>query len=277
MHVRPDAPTLAELQGRFASALRAGDAVRDEAVGRLADCIVDDGLAPARRVQVYRNNARAMFEGALERTYPVLRRQVGEDAFREFAREYRAVHPSRSGDLHWVGREFASWLAPRVAGDGSAWLADLARLEWACEESLVAARHEALGAAELGRVAAELLAGVGLDLQPCMRTVASAFPIWSAWRAAQTDSSGESLDPGLGPQHVVVTCGADGLVLHSLPADEFQFVAALGRGEPLGMALESAGLDVEKLPGVLAWLFGEALVTALRIPAMGDPARGETE
>lgn len=277
MHSPPEFPTLAELQRRFASALRAGDAVRDEAADGLADCIVDDGLAPARRVQVYRNNGRAMFEGALERTYPVLRRQVGEDAFRGFAREYRAVHPSRSGDLHWVGREFASWLALRLAGGGSAWLADLARLEWACEESLVAARHGALEAVELGRVAPELLAEVGLELQPCVRTVASAFPIWSAWRAAQADRSGELLDPGLGPQHVVVTCGAEGLVLHSLPADQFRFVAALGQGEPLGMALESAGLDVGDLPGILAWLFGDGLVTALRMPARDDPGSGETE
>jgi hypothetical protein len=237
---------------------------------------VDDGLAPARRVQVYRNNVRAMFDGALERTYPVLRRQVGEGVFRDFAREYRAEHPSRSGDLHWVGREFAAWLAPRVATGGSAWLADLARLEWACEESLVAARQEPLNAGELGRVAPELLAEVGLELQPYVRTVASAFPIWSAWRAAQTDSSGESLDPGAGPQHVVVACGGDGLVLHSVPADQFRFVAALGRGEPLGMALESAGLEVEKLPAVLAWLFGEGLVTALRAPATDGPGSGET-
>ena len=271
MKSRPDSPTLAELQGRFASALRAGSAGVDEAVGALADCIVDDGLAPARRVQVYRNNARAMFEGALERTYPVLRRQVGEAAFSGLAREYRAEYPSRSGDLHWVGREFAAWLAPRVAGSGSAWLADLARLEWACEESLVAEWLPALGPEELGRVAPEALAEVGFELQPCLRTVDSEFPIWSAWRAGQAEASGEPLDLALGPQQVVVTCGEDGLVLHSLPAEQFRFVVAIGGGAPLGTALESARLDVEQLPGVLAWLFGHGLVSALRIPANDSP------
>lgn len=271
MNSPPDSPTLEELQGRFASALRAGGAGVDEAVSALADCIVDDGLAPARRVQVYRNNARAMFEGALERTYPVLRRQVGEAAFGGLAREYRNEHPSRSGDLHWVGREFAAWLAPRVAGRGSAWLADLARLEWACEESLVAARLPALDPEELGRVAPEALAEVGFELQPCLRTVDSAFPIWSAWRGGQAESSGEPLDLGLGPQQVVVACGEDGLVVHSLPAEQFRFVVAIGGGAPLGAALESAGLDVEQLPGVLAWLFGNGLVTALRTPADDDP------
>ena len=233
---------------------------------------------PARRVQVYRNNARAMFEGALERTYPVLRRQVGDEQFAALAQGYRAEHPSRSGDLHWVGEKFASWLAPRVAADGRAWLADLARLEWACEEAMVAARLPPLAPAELARVAPETLAEVGLALQPCLRTVSSPFPVWSAWRAGQARMRGRiPVDLALGAQHVVVTCGETGLVLHSLPEDQFLFVAALAGGAPLGSAVESSALDVEALPGMLAWLFGEGLVTALRIPTNETLSAGEME
>jgi hypothetical protein len=273
----PDAATLAHLQGRFAAALRESGPESEAAIRQLADCIVDDGLEPARRVQVYRNNARAMFEGALERTYPVLRRQVGDDQFAALAQGYRAEHPSRSGDLHWVGEKFASWIAPRVAADGRAWLADLARLEWACEEAMVAARLPPLAPAELARVAPEMLAEVGLVLQSCLRTVSSRFPVWSAWRACQVDGSGEPVDLALGAQHVVVTCGDTGLVLHSLPEEQFLFVATLAGGASLGSALELTALDVEALPGMLAWLFGEGLVTALRIPASDFALDGELE
>jgi hypothetical protein len=266
VNLPPDAATLAHLQGRFAAALRESGPESEAAIRQLADCIVDDGLEPARRVQVYRNNARAMFEGALERTYPVLRRHVGDDQFAALAQGYRAEHPSRSGDLHWVGEKFASWIAPRVAADGRAWLADLARLEWACEETIVGARLPPLAPAELARVAPETLAEVGLVLQPCLRAVSSPFPVWSAWRACQVDGAGEPVDLALGAQHVVVTCGETGLVLHSLPEDRFLFVSALAGGAPLGSAVESSALDVEALPGMLAWLFGEGLVTALRIP-----------
>jgi hypothetical protein len=271
----PEAATLARLQGRFAAALRESGAEPETAIHQFADCIVDDGLEPARRVQVYRNNARAMFEGALERTYPVLRRQVGDQQFGVLSRSYRAEHPSRSGDLHWVGEEFASWLASRVAGEDRAWLADLARLEWACEEAMVAARLSPLAPAELARVAPETLAEVGLVLQPCLRTVSSPFPVWSAWRAYQVDGAGEPVDLALGAQHVVVTCGDTGLVLHSLPEDRFLFVTALAGGAPLGRAVESAALDVEVLPGMLAWLFGEGLVTALQIPTNENTLDGE--
>ena len=277
MNSPPEAATLSDLQGRFAAALREAGQESEAAIRQLAECIVDDGLAPARRLQVYRNNARAMFEGALERTYPVLRRQVGDEQFAALARSYRAEHPSRSGDLHWVGEKFASWLAPQVAADGRAWLAELARLEWACEEALVAARLPPLAPAELGRVAPEALAEVGLALQPCVRTVSSPFPVWSAWRAGQTDGAGDPVDLALGAQHVVVTCCDAGLVLHSLPEQQHRFVAALAGGATLGSAVELAALDLEELPGLLAWIFGEGLVTALRVPADDSFSAGGVE
>ena len=277
MNSPPEAASLSELQGRFAAALREAGPQSEAAIRQLADCIVDDGLAPARRLQVYRNNARAMFEGALERTYPVLRRQVGDAQFAELAGRYRIEHPSRSGDLHWIGEQFASWLAPQAAADGRAWLAELARLEWACEEAMVAARLPPLAPAELARVAPETLAEVGLVLQPCLRTVGSPFPVWSAWRAGQPESALEDVDLALGAQYVVVTCCDTGLVLHSLPEQQFLFVAALAGGATLGSAVESAALDLEALPGLLAWIFGEGLVTALRVPDDDNYLTGEVE
>ena len=275
MNSPPEAATLSDLQGRFAAALREPGPQSELAIRQLAECIVDDGLAPARRLQVYRNNARAMFEGALERTYPVLRRQVGDEQFAALARRYRAEHPSRSGDLHWVGERFAPWLAARVAADGGSWLAELARLEWVCEEAMVAARLPPIAPADLGQVAPETLAEVGLVLQPCVRTVSSRFPVWSAWRAGQVDGTGEPVDLALGAQHVVVTCGDTGPVLHSLPEEQFLFVAALAGGGSLGSAVDSSALDVQALPGMLAWLFDEGFVTALRIPASESPLNGE--
>jgi hypothetical protein len=257
----PEAASLSELQGRFATALREAGPQSEAAIRELAECIVDDGLAPARRLQVYRNNAQA----------------VGEEQFADLARRYRAEHPSRSGDLHWIGEHFASWLAPQAVADGRAWLAELARLEWACEESMVAARLPPLAPAELARVAPETLAEVGLVLQPCLRTVGSPFPVWSAWRAGQLESALEDVDLALGAQYVVVTCCDTGLVLHSLPEQQFLFVAAMDGGATLGSAVESAALDIEALPGLLAWIFGEGLVTALRVPDDDNSQTGEVE
>ncbi len=266
MNSRPDAPTLAVLQWRFAAALRVSGAETAAAVAGLADSVVADGLAPASRIQVYRNNGRAMFEGALGRTYPVLRRRVGEASFSGLARAYRAAHPSRSGDLHWVGRDFPSWVARHLAGTEYAWLGDLARLEWACEEALVGERRPALDRSTLAQVAPESLGDVGLVLQPNLRTIHSGHPIWSVWRENQPDSPGAPVDFAIGAQHVVVTCSDEGLALHSLAADRCAFVDALAAGASLASALDASGLAVGALPGMLAWLFGEELVVDLREP-----------
>jgi len=286
----PEALPLAELQARFASALRAGVPRSNEAASEfpsdvtlprvsttaLAECIVDDGLAPAARVQVYRNNVQAMFEGALARTYPVLKRRVGEDYFARLAVEYRQDHPSQSGDLHWVGMHFPEWLGLRAAGSDYAWLADLARLEWACEEVLVSDSLPAAQADALARVPPEDVADALLSLQPRLQLVSSAFPVWSVWQANQPGAPGDAVDPSLGPQQVVVAPDAVGLVLHSLPVDQFRFVEELAAGRTLGRALDASGLAVERLAATLAWLFGAGLVTAVSPRNAYSHGEGET-
>jgi hypothetical protein len=260
----PDGLPLAELQARFAAALGAGGIQSDSPAAALAECIFDDGLSPAARVQVYRNNVRALFEGALARTYPVLRQRVGEDFFARLATEYRQQHPSQSGDLHWTGRRFPEWIGSRMADTDYAWLADLARLEWACEEALVSEWLPPAPAGSLAHVPPESLADALLSLQPGLRTVASAFPVWSVWQANQPGATREAIDPSLGPQQVVVAPDADGLVLHSLAAGQFGFVEQLAAGRSLGQALEASGLAIELLAETLGWLFGAGLVTDVR-------------
>ncbi len=94
---------------------------------------------------------------------PVTQRRVGADFFRQLAHEYRARHPSRHGDLHWIGEAFPAWLASRMAGTGYEWLADLARLEWACEESAPQRICEPAGLESLGRFDADVAAAPGAD------------------------------------------------------------------------------------------------------------------
>jgi hypothetical protein len=272
----PEAPSLAGLQARFATALRASGKQPDADAAAFAACLVDDGLAPAARVQVYRNNVRAMFTAALERSYPVLRQRVGEGYFAKLAAEYRSDHPSRSGDLHWVGRHFPEWIRTRMAGTDYAWLADLARLEWACEEVLVSEWLQPAPADSLARLMPEQLAGARLALQSGLRTISSSFPVWSVWQANQPGSSGETVDPGLGPEHVVLAQDATGLVLHSVPADRCRFVEQLAAGRTLEDSIDASALPIERLGETLAWMFGAGFVTQVAAPgnlnAGGEPA-----
>jgi hypothetical protein len=261
---RPDPTTLPETLRAFAAALRAQPT--DDAAARFAQSIVADGLPGDARLRVYRNNARAVFEDALQRTYPVLRRRVGDEFFAQLAREYRVAHPSRCGDLHWIGAHFPAWLAPRLAGTGYEWLVDLAQLEWACEEALVAADAVPVDVAELGRVPAELLDGTLLQLVPALRLVASSYPVWSVWQRNQPAHPGHPVDLSTGGECVVVTCCREGLVLHRVAPAEHAFVSHLATGLSLGEAVKGSGLAIDRLPRALAWLFAERLVAAVIPP-----------
>ena len=270
MNSPPEPTNLAELQARFAATLRGPGHDGETADPALIAGIVDDGLEPAARLNLYRNNARAMFTGALERSFPVLARRVGDGYFHRLAAEYRDAHPSRSGDLHWIGEHFPAWLAVRLAGTEYAWLADLARLEWACEEVLVAADVPAIAIEALGGVAPEVLPHVQLRLQPALRCVSSRYPVWSVWRANQPDQSGDAIVAERGAEHVIVTRADDRPILHLRPDAEVRFVAALSAGAGLQDALENSSLPVENLPQALAWLFQNGLVVALEAPVAGE-------
>jgi len=255
--------SLPEVQARFAAALR-GER------GLLETDVVDDGIEAAARLSIYRNNASAMFDGALERTYPVLRRRVGEGYFRQLARGYRERFPSRNGDLHWIGEHFARYLAETEAGTGYEWLAELAELEWACECAFIAARESPVETRELLGLAPDDLARARLRLQPSLHCVASSFPVLEVWRANQPDADGHAVDLSRGGQCVLVSCGADGLELVEVPAAALEFTRLLQAGTPLGAAVEESGLDLAELPGVLTRLFSSGLVTGITVPAAED-------
>ncbi|MGH8308848.1 MAG: HvfC/BufC family peptide modification chaperone [Steroidobacteraceae bacterium] len=247
--------SLRDLQAAFAAALHG-------APSAAAPGILADGLDREARLQVYRHNTEAIFEGTLARTYPVLRRRVGDEHFRQLARLFRLQHFSRSGDLHWIGRDFASFLARYHESTPYAWLAHLARLEWACEEALVAADAAPLTIRSLAHVAPGRLADVRLTLQPSTRIVSSPYPVFTVW-AANQESAAAPVDLTLGAEHVVLRCARNGLRLYGRTSADAQFVEQLLQGAPLGVALETSGLTPESLHRALAWLFAEEFVTGV--------------
>lgn len=276
MTSRLDVMPLADLQARFAAALRGGVG-DDTAAYAMSDSIVDDSLAPARRLRIYQNNVRAMFEGALARTYPVLKQKIGDEAFSLLAAEYRDAHPSRSGDLHWVGQAFPDWLTNRDAnrrGDDA--LVDLARLEWACEEVLVAPLSESLDRAALARVPTNERADTRLSLQPGLRIVSSTRPIWSEWRAHQSGHAERTAGDMDGDQHVIAACVGERLTLRSVPREHAEFIRELVRGATLAGAIDASGMPLDALPGVLGWLFDDGLVVSLSSPSERSLDRGPT-
>jgi Putative DNA-binding domain len=203
--------------------------------------IVANGLEPAARLRVYRNNSREGFVTTLRAAYPVLERLVGEDYFRQLASTYREQFPSPSGNLHHVGERLPGFLARRYAATEFAYFADVARLEWALQEVLVAADHPPLDAARLQSVPADEFARLSFVLHPAAHLVSSPFPVVTIWSANQPGADpGQTIDLGSGAEHVLLLRTRDDVRFERLDAAQFAFLACLQRGATLVDAIDGS-------------------------------------
>ncbi len=62
------------------------------------------------RRSIATTRASAFRDGTRRSRFRCVRRRVGDDYFRQLCAQYRERFPSRSGDLHWAGRDFAVFL-----------------------------------------------------------------------------------------------------------------------------------------------------------------------
>jgi len=83
-----------------------------------------NGLSGPRRLQIYRNNTYLNLTAALQSTYPVIERLVGEGFFRYAAHQYITQCPSTSGNLHEFGVTFTDFLSAFELAAGLARLSE---------------------------------------------------------------------------------------------------------------------------------------------------------
>lgn len=236
----------------------------------------DDVLTPFVRssagrsapLAVYRNNARETFHKTLAVTYPVVRRLVGELCFRGLARSYQRDFPSRSGDLGRYGAELPTLLEIYYRDTEFDYLADVARVEWACAEAETAADSAPLALLELERVPADDYGLLRFKLRAPARLLSSRYPVFSIWQANQSDAV-PPIALAMGAEHVLVTRGRDGVRLHKLDAGTFAFIRSLADGDSLEEAAEAgdAATDAFALEDSLKALVQLDVLAGFRLPA----------
>lgn len=242
-------PTLRELQQQFDAALFDG---ADDA---LSAEIVANGIAPAERIEIYRNTLREGFAKALAIAYPVIQRLVGEPYFHQLAIQFQKAHPSRAGDLHHASKPFPAFLREQFAATEYAYLADVAALEWAHGEALIAPDAEPITVAALPDVDPARYEHLRFDLHPSCAWVRSDYPIVRIWRANQRETTSEEIiDLRAGGDAVLVLRTLECVEFHSLSVGELAALEALSRGETLGAVLEAtqaadAGFDIGEALG----------------------------
>lgn len=221
-------------------------AVRSESAGTAAALLRDDGIEPAVRLQIYRNNHRLAARATLQAAYPVIERLGGADWFSSSAARYIAEHPSTSGDLQNLGEHYPNFLRSEFAGTPYAYFADIATLEWAYQWVLTAAELPPVDLAKLRSFAPDAYDRLVFVPRPALRIVESHYPVLTIWRANQPQAGAAQARIGLdgGPAHVLLIRRSDHVELRDLSAGSCCLLREFLRGRPLGVAADAAAAAV---------------------------------
>ena len=211
---------------------------------------------------------RGNFTDSLRSTYPAIWRLVGEDYFRQTALKFQRSHPSRSGDLTHAGRGFAEHLAALHGDDQYRYLADIARLEWLCQEALLGAEHAPLDLERLRAVAPSDYDALRFKLHPTLRLYQSAYPALRIWEAnAASEAEPEPIDLDAGGDRLALMRRGLRLTFLAVSRGEYAFLEAVARGAEFGEAIAGAGACEQEFDA------GEALRRFIGAEAIVDFSR----
>jgi hypothetical protein len=164
---------LAQLEELFWRAVRS-----DRPVLELeAELVGSVELSAARRMGIYRSAYWMRQERVLMDTFPVVRALVGDARFRRLAAAYLNQHPSERPAIEWIGHRFPDALASHA--DLPGFVHDVARLEWARLEVLLASPSVALG---LDALRGLDFAAARAQLCPSVRVLHLCKVALQAWR-----------------------------------------------------------------------------------------------
>jgi Putative DNA-binding domain len=216
-----------------------------------------DGSTLGPEQDIYRNTCLCTLTGALATSYPAVRRLVGEDFFEGAAREFICSHPPASAYLNEYGEAFAAFLAQFPQTAALAYLADVARLEWAVNRALHAADLVPIALGELAALDPAQVPALSFVPHPAVTALQLQTPADEIWRAvlAQDQAAIAALDPVGGPVWLLIDRGSAGVQVRRMARGGWRFTELLCMRRPLQAALADPQAQlqpVEELNVVLA-------------------------
>jgi hypothetical protein len=228
---------LGDLQRRFY------DAVLGANDGPLDSLVTVPRGNVAARIAVYRNTVQRSLVEVLAAAFPVVRRIVGAGVFTDLAARFVTAAPPRAPHLSAYGAAFPAFIAGNLARHGLAYLADVARLEWARGESYFAADVAALTPAAIAAIAPDTLEGTVLKLHPATRLIRSAAPVHRIWQVNQAEITDvPAVDMAIA-ENVLISRAGFRVSLRLIGDGDAGFIAAIASGETLSEALDRASAE----------------------------------
>jgi len=204
-------------------------------------------LSALERLAIYGDGYFARLVECLLDDYPAVAQLLGSEAFEALARAYIAAHPSRSPSLNAYGAQMPELLRSRHE-PWAPFAAELAELEWALVTVIHAETRPALAPDALARVRPEDWARARLVPSPALSVLTFRYPVNAFYQAFRAGNA--PILPAPEPSAVAVHRAGLKLYRHDLQPLAAHLLAALVRGELLGVALE--GLEHAASPEALA-------------------------
>lgn len=221
------------------------------------------GTPLGNRFNVYRNNVVMSLTEALQSSFPVVQKLVGEEFFAAMAGLYLRQHPPSSPLLMFYGDAMPDFLAAFAPAQSHGYLPDIARLELALRQSYHAVDATFVTAAALSALPPDDLPAARFAFTPATRLIRSQWPVHAIWRFNTVE---DAPNPVLQPEDILILRPGFDPVPHLLPPGTGDLVAALIAGTPLGDAVDRLA-DPALLGPVLTLLLQGGAIQSLSTEA----------
>lgn len=228
----------------------------------IPDGLIDPQGRPAgKRFNVYRNNFIVSLMEAMDDTFPVIAKLIGQENFHNLARIFVRRHPPGSPVLMFYGDEFPNFLRTFEPLSHLGYLGDVAALECACRDAYHAADATPVAPDALAALPPETLMAARLTLAPSLRIVSSRWPVASIWQITTDD---EDRSPENVAETALVTRPNLDLSVEPIDGGTAAFLTALAR-DPLEGAYEAglAAQDGFDLTAAIGLMLRHGLITRI--------------
>jgi hypothetical protein len=258
--------------GPVEEALAAPESAQEVPVERLEEVVRPSwSLSAAERVDVYHGMYLLRMVEALETDYPAVRHFLGEERFADLVRDYVQRYPSRSYTLNRLGDHFPQLFLDEPERRDAAFLHDLARAELAVTQAFDEEQSPTLDAEALRAVPQEAWADARVRPIKALRLLVLRHTVVGHLEAAKRDRPAPR--PRRRTSHLAVYRRDYSVLRQELSGDEYELLAALIGGTPLGTAISASALRLRasrREETVYRWFrnfVGEGLFSTLETSA----------
>jgi hypothetical protein len=192
---------------------------------------LDDPSLADNALQIYQKSMQGNLAAVLCATFPVCHRLVGDDFFRQLAKRYIAQTTHSLPDITHYGEGFPQFVAQTFSFHQLCYLADVAKLEWACHYAVNGPSTCPIDHRALAAVRSSVQSQLIFELYQNSTLIHSPYPILEIWEVNQASYEGDqTVDLGKGKEYLLVHVRNKALCIVPLSVEAFKMLTYFAAG-----------------------------------------------